>query len=347
MIFSVLLAGFVLVNGADVERRGLQTMDSFSLQTFMQLFRQTLLDKVALEMNATVDMSKQLKIKMDSCKPKIQTKTNECKSCAKSACQESPSFTDYLNLANPYTYLEGPLNDMAGKLGDAVDLLGDKAAGFVNSMKDLGSSTTGKVFDGFSSAFNTLKDGLDKVGGSFVDAGNTVIDTAGLLGDGFTDLGNGLTDSIKDAGHAIEHVGSSIGHAIGGIFGKKREIDAKARQCMEKCASCRPLLLPSQAEMITAVCGGDIVSMNTTITNRVKKIQAVYDSALDKAHPIIKKLQFDPSSMNSKMQLSNVHITVRLNGHDTSYKTVVPYSMMNMPETARNMAMEYWGKVTV
>lgn len=49
--------------------------------------------------------------------------------------------------------------------------------------------------------------------------------------------------------------------------------------------------------------------------------------------------------MNAKMQLTNVHITVRLNGHDTSYKTAVPYSMMNLPETARNMAMEYWGKV--
>ena len=39
---------------------------------------------------------------------------------------------------------------MAGKLGEAVDLLGDKAAGFVTSMKDLGSSATGTVFDGFS-----------------------------------------------------------------------------------------------------------------------------------------------------------------------------------------------------
>jgi hypothetical protein len=64
-----------------------------------------------------------------------------------------PSFSDYLALANPYTYLEGPLNEMAGKLGDAVDLLGDKASGFVNSMKDLGGSASGAVTDGFSVSY--------------------------------------------------------------------------------------------------------------------------------------------------------------------------------------------------
>jgi hypothetical protein len=61
-----------------------------------------------------------------------------------------------------------------------------------------------------------MKDGLDKVGGTLTDAGNAVIDTAGLLGDGFKDLGHGLTDGLNNAGHEIEHIGSSIGHAIGG-----------------------------------------------------------------------------------------------------------------------------------
>ncbi|XP_060602711.1 uncharacterized protein LOC132755809 [Ruditapes philippinarum] len=189
-----------------------------------------------------------------------------------------------------------------------------------------------------------MKDGLDKVSGSLTDAGNAVIDTAGLLGDGLTDLGHSLTDGLNNAGHEIEHIGSSIGHAIEGIFGKKREIDAKTRHCMEKCASCRPLLLPTQAEVITAVCGADIVKMNTTMTSKVSKLQKVYDAALDKTHPIITKLQYDPTSMNSKMQLSNVHITVHLNGHDISYKTAVPYSMMNMPDTAKKHGNGILGK---
>jgi len=56
------------------------------------------------------------------------------------------------------------------------------------------------------------------------------------------------------------------------------------------------------------------------------------------------QLEFDPASMDGQMVLTNVHVTVQLNGHVASYKTAVPYSMMNMPTSALNMAMEYWGK---
>ena len=38
-----------------------------------------------------------------------------------------------------------------------------------------------------------------------------------------------------------------------GIFGKKRrEIDAKTRACMAQCDGCKPLLLPTQEQMIKA-----------------------------------------------------------------------------------------------
>ena len=38
-----------------------------------------------------------------------------------------------------------------------------------------------------------------------------------------------------------------------GIFGKKRrEIDAKTRACMAQCDDCKPLLLPTQQQMIKA-----------------------------------------------------------------------------------------------
>ena len=68
----------------------------------------------------------------------------------------------------------------------------------------------------FQSAFNQLKDGLDKVSATLVDTGSAVIDTAGLIGDGFQDLGSGLTDGLNNVGHELEHIGSGIGHAIGG-----------------------------------------------------------------------------------------------------------------------------------
>ncbi|XP_052806373.1 uncharacterized protein LOC128235606 [Mya arenaria] len=255
LLIIVSIGLLAAVDGAARGRRALQAMDAFSLQSFTQLFRQTLLNKIALEMNNTVDMSRDLKVKMDACKVQVTAKTDQCKSAAQSACQADPSFMDYLNaganLVNPYTYLEGPFNDMASKVGDAVDLLGDKANGFLNSVKDLGGSAVGGVYDGFSSAFNGFKDQLSSLGGSILDAGNSVIDTANLIGDGFTDLGSSIGNVGTDIGHTIGDIGGSIGHAIGGIFGR-RELDAQTRQCMEKCAPCRPLLLPTQSDIITS-----------------------------------------------------------------------------------------------
>ena len=61
-----------------------------------------------------------------------------------------PSFTDYLNLVNPYTYLKGPLTDMTSKLGTVVDLLGDQSMGFLNSVGDLAKSAGGTVYGGLS-----------------------------------------------------------------------------------------------------------------------------------------------------------------------------------------------------
>ena len=48
--------------------------------------------------------------------------------------------------------------------------------------------------------------------------------------------------------------------------------------------------------------------------------------------------------MNGQMQLTNVYVTVYLKGQYQRYKTQVPYAMMDLPTTARNMALEYWTK---
>lgn len=64
----------------------------FSLPAFTGLFRKTLLDKIAMSMNNTVDLSKDLKAKMDVCKPLIDNKVQSCKSCAKSKCRLVKQF---------------------------------------------------------------------------------------------------------------------------------------------------------------------------------------------------------------------------------------------------------------
>jgi hypothetical protein len=327
-------------HGATLEKRGLQTLDSLTLQTFTQVFRKTLLDKVAVEWNVTVDMSNKLSADMHVCKGKVETQVNKCKSQAKNTCSANPSFADYLNFVNPYTYLEGPLNDLASKFNDIKDLLGDQAGAFFNSINGLANSVSG----GFSSAFTSVKNGINSLGNYFTGLGNTAIDLGNQVGQGVGDLGNQIKDGLTDAGNALEHAGSSIGHAIGHVFGK-REIDEQTRKCMARCDQCTALLLPTQSQMIGAVCGQDLINRNNTINSRAQKLKKIVDASTDRNHVIVTKVEFDPASMNGQMQIMTVYITANLNGHDTRYKTSIPYAMMNMPSTAQQMALEYWNKV--
>ena len=56
------------------------------------------------------------------------------------------------------------------------------------------------------------------------------------------------------------------------------------------------------------------------------------------------QVEFDAASMNAQMQLTNVYVTVYLKGQYQRYKTAVPYAMMDLPTTAKNIALEYWAK---
>jgi len=341
MIGLLLLSLLAVSNGAVLEKRGLQSLDPLTLQTFTSIFRKTLLDKVAIEWNATIDMSNKLASDMTVCKTKVQTQVDDCRAQTQTTCQSDPSFSDYLTFVNPYTYLQGPLNDMASKFGDIKDLLGDQAAGFFNSINGLANSVSGS----FSSAFSSVKTGINSLGSYFTGLGSSAIDLGSQVGSGVGDLGSGIKDGLTDAGHALEHAGSSIGHAIGGVFGKRDEIDTDTRKCMEKCNKCTPLLLPTQSQMIGAVCGQDIVNRNNTINSRAQMLKTIVDAATNRNKAVVTKVEFDPSSMNSQMQILNVYITALLNGRESRYKTTIPYSMMNMPSTAQQMALEYWGKV--
>ncbi|KAK3578346.1 hypothetical protein CHS0354_039053 [Potamilus streckersoni] len=119
----------------------LVALDSFSQETFVKLFRQVLLEKVAVEWNVTVEQSNVLKTKNTECNGKIDAKVNACKSETQSTCGKSPTFTDYLNLINPYTYLKGPLNDIGHSIADLGNLVADGGKQFVSSMKGLVTST--------------------------------------------------------------------------------------------------------------------------------------------------------------------------------------------------------------
>jgi len=296
----------------------LTPMDQVSLDSFTKMFRKTLLDKVAVEWNTTLTMTNTLKSKMSTCNTTINRQVESCKTCTQSTCQQNPSFSDYLALANPYTYLEGPLNDLTSKFADVANLLGDEAGSFFSGIKDVAGSTANQFASSITDTFNTALSGLSSLGGQLTDAG-------------------------KDIGNALEHAGSSIGHAIGSIFGK-RELDPKVVECMQKCAPCKPLLLPKD-QMVSQVCGAEIINMNNTITARVNKIKGIYDASLDTTHPILAKVEYDMTSANPQMQLTRVFLTVRLNGHEVRYQTSIPYAMMQIPQTAHDMALEYWNKV--
>ncbi|XP_053409030.1 uncharacterized protein LOC128559922 [Mercenaria mercenaria] len=318
----MMLPVFVLVCLAVQAASGaLMSIPAESKKVFIKNFRTTLLEKVALEINNTVDASKKLKVEMDVCKPKIKSKVEECKQCAKIKCASSPTFLDILNIANPYNYLKEPLDNIGSKAMVAVKLVEDQAGGFVNSMKNLADSV--KLPPEFKFIYDQISAGLKKAIAELktlgVDIGNFVIDTGSIIGDTFKDW-------------------------LGKRRRKRETIDPKVRKCMEQCVSCSPLLKPTQSEIITAVCGPKIVKANETIQKMLTKIQGVYNHTLDEKNPIVDKLQLDPTAV-SEFKYTNVHITVYLNGGKQSYKTTVLVPMLDMVVgPARGMAMEYWGK---
>ncbi|KAK3578343.1 hypothetical protein CHS0354_039050 [Potamilus streckersoni] len=318
-------------------------LDSFSQDTFVKLFRQVLLEKVAVEWNVTVEQSNVLKTKNTECNTKMDAKVNACKSEAQSTCGQSPSFTDYLNLINPYTYMKGPLDDIGNSIASVGNLVADGGKQFVSFMNGLVSST-GKVF---TDAFSGLKDGLNKLGGVFGSTGNTVLGGLGSVGssikDGLSSVGSGIKDGFTTVTDTLGSVGQTIGSALGSIFRGKREITAEARRCMERCASCQPLLLDKE-QMVRSICGDEAVELNKTVSKRVHHISAIYNATIDALHPIVSKIEYDPTSMNN-MKFTTVFLTAYVKGSNVRYQSSVAYAIMDLPGTVRDMALEYWNKM--
>ncbi|KAL3836325.1 hypothetical protein ACJMK2_021759 [Sinanodonta woodiana] len=260
-------------------------LDSFNQDTFVKLFRQVLLQKVAVEWNVTIEQSNVLKTKNIECNGKIDAQVNACKSETQSAC-------------------------------------------------------------GYD-AFSELKDGLNKVGSVLLSAGSTVLGGLGTVGtgikDGLTQVGDGVKGAVSTVTNAISSVGQSIGSALGHIFGKKREIDAETRRCMEKCTSCHALLLDNE-HMLRSVCGDQVVDLDRTVKTRAQQIGGIYNATIDAIHPIISKVEYDPATMNN-MKFTTVFVTAYLRGSYVRYQSSVAYAMMDIPGTVRNMAMEYWNKM--
>ncbi|XP_060566562.1 uncharacterized protein LOC132725440 [Ruditapes philippinarum] len=299
-----------------------------SFKVFLSIFRQTLLEQVAVEVNKTIEASNELTPLVDACKLKIESQVNLCKSCALSKCKKSPTFIDLLNLANPHTHLKGTLDKIGKKVDVAVELIGDKVGGFINYFKDIGTAFKSYKLpkEEFEFLFKQIQIGIQKAVDSLKNLGKDIssftIDTKSLIGDKLKDL--------KD------------------IFGKRRRkrevIDPKVKQCMQQCASCRPLLLPTENEVLTAVCGSAIVAKNNTLQNQLKKIQDVYAHTLDKVNPIVKSVEADFSSMQG-LKVTKVQITVFKNGAYTSYLTGVPVYITDLAVSpAKPMALEYWLK---
>ncbi|KAL3836326.1 hypothetical protein ACJMK2_021760 [Sinanodonta woodiana] len=318
-------------------------LDSFSQDMLVKLFRQVLLEKVAVEWNVTVEQSNVLKTKNTECNGKIDAKINACKSETQSTCGQSPTFTDYLNLINPYTYMKGPLDDIGHSIAGVGNLIADGGKQFVSSMNGLVSST-GKVF---TDAFSGLKDGLNKLGGVFGSGGNTVLGGLGSVGsgikDGLSTVGSGIKDGFTTVTDALGSVGQSIGSALGSLFRGKREITAEARRCMERCASCQPLLLEKE-QMVRSICGDEAVELNKTVSKRVQQISAIYNATIDTVHPIVTKIEYDPASM-SNMKFTTVFLTAYVKGSYVRYQSTASYAMMDIPGTVREVALEYWNKM--
>ncbi|XP_053408604.1 uncharacterized protein LOC128559858 [Mercenaria mercenaria] len=272
----VILCLFQQGFGSSIEVRQdeLPGLEPDALDAFLVPFRESVLHRVAVGWNHTITDSAKLKVDMQKCSNQIKATVEHCKTCAANACQQqrqtvshSPTFKDYLNLAvqlvNPVQYLKEPLNEIGDKFGDLIDLLGSRSDSFIDSMSALGKHVGGAfqdAFHGVESGFNAVKEQLASVGGTVIG--------------GITDVGNTIGDKVSSAGHAIEHAGHSIIHSIGSIFGRKREtISPELRACMAPCPVCNPLLMPVQRNMISSVCGADVVKFNDTVRANVAMIK--------------------------------------------------------------------------
>ncbi|KAK3578345.1 hypothetical protein CHS0354_039052 [Potamilus streckersoni] len=196
-------------------------------------------------------------------------------------------------------------------------------------------------------AFSGLKDGLSLVGSALQSVGGTVLDGLGSVGsgikDGLSQVGDGVKGAVSTVTNALSSVGQSIGSALGHIFGRKREIDAETRSCMEKCASCHPLLLDNE-HMLRSICGDQVVDLDRTVKTRAQQIGGIYNATIDATHPVVSKIEYDPASMNN-MKFTTVFVTAYVKGSYVRYQSSVAYAMMDLPGTVRNMAMEYWNKM--
>ncbi|XP_060557741.1 uncharacterized protein LOC132718132 isoform X1 [Ruditapes philippinarum] len=345
LIFVFLLFQQVLGYSLNTQEEW-KSLEQDQLDAFLVPFRESVLQQIAVGWNKTIKDSALLKVKMQKCSEEIKATVESCKTCAANTCQQqrqsvshSPTFTDYLNvalnLANPVQYLKEPLNEIGDRFSDLIDLLGSGSDSFIDSMSALGNSAGGAfkdAFHGVEYGFNSIKDQLASLGNS--------------VASGIKDAGNSIGDGLNNAGNAISHAGHSVIHSIGSIFGRKRAVvSPEIRACMIPCLVCNPLLMPDQRNMISAVCGADVVKFNDTVRANVKMIKGMFTAISDKVNPVITKIEFCPESQVG-VTYTSIYVTANVKGRYLRYKSSVTYDMMNMGSSARNVATEFWKKWT-
>lgn len=129
---------------------------------------------------------------------------------------------------------------------------------------------------------------------------------------------------------------------FGHIFGRRRNISPDTLKCMSKCNACVPVLLTTQEEFITAVCGVDIVTMNQTVTAQMAKVNRVYKLVHNTTRFIIDKIDYETNSRNGDNLYTDVHITAWVKDVLVRYKSTVLFSLWAINGDAKFMATEYW-----
>ncbi|XP_060602715.1 uncharacterized protein LOC132755813 [Ruditapes philippinarum] len=331
----------VILSGTRTEAQA-RPLGESEIKEFTIKFRQGLLGMIALNLDITVNMTEELKELIDDCKPAMESLTAECKACTQAQCQRSPTFLDYLELANPYNYLEGPLDSIGNRLETAGELLKEDAVGFYNALNDLGGHL--KDFPDFAKGiFDKLHEDLAKLKDKLEDFGIFIKDATEGLFDLFKDL-----LPFKRRKRSLMNLRELLGaevllrKLIDRKLDQRSNDDAEIRACMEKCPPCEKLLLPTQQDIIAAVCGSDVITKNETIQNNLLKIQTAYNYTLDEVYPIVKEVVLDLSSLTADFKVSLVTITAYSAEEYRTYNTDVEFPLFNMALGAKRMGVEYW-----
>ncbi|XP_060080110.1 uncharacterized protein LOC132559501 [Ylistrum balloti] len=339
-------------------------LDGFSTESLDTFARKKLMFLIVQKLNETIEIQDSLK---HQCDLKINQSIEECNACARSENITKPASvlgSVLPSLMNPIILVAGVVKDIEGSMDNAVNVLGDKTSDFIKDVGSVAKTAGDSLIDGVSDVNNDILEGLSTFqdlltslvtdlghgltanvhssdsGG--IDFGNSVDSSLDNFGDHLSQVAQSDIDSESHLGHETDHDGNSIGHAFtdlghanGGVFGKR-----------SVCSVCDKVNATTRTsdEILKDVCGEDEIHRQRAATAFLSKMQTFYDTAVSKA--IVTKVEYDPTSIDvtNGVAFKTVYVNYTIASTPTRYQSTVPLRITNLPVTGDALGQEIFDR---